>query len=151
MNKLIAISFIVISSGCTTSARNTPEVVSDNAKYDSFSCNALYQEANYLAIYGTELSKAVDSIRANDMVLIGFLGILSFPVANIDQNTSENESLAKVKGDMGLIEEISSKNNCSIKFESNESESYIVDNSTNPILGLKPINQSVVYKVVKSN
>ncbi len=149
MKQLIAISLIILVSGCTTSARNTTLVISDSTKYDSYSCDLLYTEAENLATKGTNLSKIVDRKRTSDMVLIGSFGIYSLPMVNVDQTTPENESLATVKGDMSLIEIASSKSNCPIKFESNESDSYIVDNSTNPVLGLKPIDQSVVYKAVK--
>ncbi len=133
------------------SARNTPAVITDSEKYNTLSCDDLKIEAGYLAIFGTELSESVDRERTNDMVLIGSLGLFSLPVINADQTTPENKYLSEVKGDMKLLEVVSSNKNCPIKFESNESEPYTVDNSTNPVLGQKPVDRSVIYNAVQLN
>ncbi len=147
--KATTVFLVVVVSGCTTSARNTQAVISDSTKYNALGCYELGVEAGYLAVFGTELSKSVDRERTNDMVLISSLGLLSLPAINTDQTTPENRYLSEVKGDMKLIEIVSSDKNCPIKFESNEFDPYIVDNSTNPILGQKPVDRSVVYNAVQ--
>ncbi len=146
---ILYILLIIFISGCSTSARNTPAIISDIGKYDALDCDELHSKADYLAKEGTKLSKAVDRERTNDMVLIGSFGLLSTPAVNLDPNTARSEFLSIVKGDMKIIEQVSITNNCPVKFQSNESEEYIVDNSTNPVLGLSPIDQNVVYKVIK--
>ena len=149
MKKLIIFILYFIVSGCTTSARDTPATINDYSKYISYSCDSLYTESLELARIGTELSRSIDRERTNDMVLIGLFGILSAPAVNPDQTTPENEQLSEVKGNMALLERASSKRNCPIIFKSNESVEYGVDNSSNPVLDLEPIDKSVRYKVIK--
>jgi hypothetical protein len=105
-------------AGCAKDANQVGATYISPITYESYSCAQLGEEAQRVSSRAAQSSGVQDQKATNDKVAMGvglivFWPALLFTTGN-DENTAE---LARLKGQMDAIEEISIKKKCGITFQ----------------------------------
>jgi hypothetical protein len=86
-------------------------------QYDSFNCRQLAEEAQRISARAAQAAGAQDSQATKDTVATTAAIIIFWPAAFFVQGDKQNAAeLARLKGEMEAIEQVSIRKQCGIQF-----------------------------------
>lgn len=86
--------------------------------YSSWTCAQIREEAERLSARAVQASGAQDRQATNDAVATGVAIVLFWPAAFFVRGDSVNSAeLARLKGEMDAIQQVSIQKNCGVAFE----------------------------------
>ena len=114
---LSAMTGAIALAGCaSTSDKITASYVSP-IQYESYSCRQLAEEAQRISAHAAAAAGAQDSQATKDAVATTAAIIIFWPAAFFVGGDKQNAAeLARLKGEMGAIEQASIRKNCGIQF-----------------------------------
>jgi hypothetical protein len=118
-NRLLSALSALALAGCATSSdKIAPSYVSP-LQYDGYNCKQLAEEAQRISAHAAAAAGAQDSQRTSDVVATTAAVIIFWPAAFFvggDKQTAAE--LARLKGEMDAIEQVSIRKQCGIQFRS---------------------------------
>jgi hypothetical protein len=120
MNKglLLALSALALAGCATSSDKIAPSYVSP-MQYDAYNCRQLAEEAQRISAHAVAAAGAQDSQRTQDAVATTAAVIIFWPAAFLVGGDKQNAAeLARLKGEMEAIEQVSVRKQCGIQFRS---------------------------------
>lgn len=111
-----ALSVLALAGSATSSDKVAPAYVSP-MQYDSYNCRQLAEEAQRISARASAAAGAQDSQRTQDIVATTAAVIVFWPAAFLvggDKQTAAE--LARLKGEMEAIEQVSVRKQCGIQF-----------------------------------
>jgi hypothetical protein len=113
---LVALTAL-ITGGCASSSDKITATYVSPIQYENYNCRQLAEEAQRLSRRASEVAGAQDSQATKDTVATAVAVVIFWPAAFMvggDRNTAAE--LARMKGEMEAIEQVSIRKNCSIQF-----------------------------------
>jgi hypothetical protein len=105
-------------AGCAKDANQVGATYISPITYESYSCAQLGEEAQRVSSRAAQSSGVQDQKATNDKVAMGVGLIVFWPALLFTKGNDENTAeLARLKGQMDAIEEISIKKKCGITFQ----------------------------------
>jgi hypothetical protein len=104
-------------AGCASKSSDIAAAYVSPLQYDSFSCHQLAEEAQRVSARASVAAGAQDSQSTKDAVATTAAVIIFWPAAFLvggDKQTAAE--LARLKGEMEAIEQVSIRKNCGIQF-----------------------------------
>ena len=117
MNRFPILFLAAALSGCASKAENIGASYVSPMTYDSWSCQQISQEAARVSARAAQLSGAQDSKATGDAIATGVGVVLFWPALFFIKGDSTTAAdLARLKGEMEAIEQVSIRKSCNIKF-----------------------------------
>jgi hypothetical protein len=115
---LSALSALALVGCATGSDKIAPSYVSP-MQYDAYNCRQLAEEAQRISAHASAAAGAQDSQVTKDAVATTAAIIIFWPAAFFVQGDKQNAAeLARLKGQMEAIEQVSIRKQCGIQFRS---------------------------------
>jgi hypothetical protein len=115
---LSALSALALAACATSSDKIAPSYVSP-MQYDAYNCRQLAEEAQRVSHHAAAAAGAQDSQRTQDAVATTAAVIIFWPAAFFVGGDKQNAAeLARLKGEMEAIEQVSIRKQCGIQFRS---------------------------------
>lgn len=107
----------ILAAGCATRAENIAAAYVSPLTYGPYSCAQLSVEAARVSSRAIALSGAQDSKATGDAVATGVAIVIFWPAAFfIKGDGATGAELARLKGEMEAIEQVSLQKKCGIEF-----------------------------------
>ena len=104
-------------AGCATSADKVAPSYVSPMQYDAYNCGQLAEEAQRISAHASAATGAQDSQVTKDAVATTAAIIIFWPAAFFVQGDKQNAAeLARLKGEMEAIEQVSIRKQCGIQF-----------------------------------
>jgi hypothetical protein len=114
----LALSAMALAGCATSSDKIAPAYVSP-LQYDGYNCKQLAEEAQRISAHAAAAAGAQDSQRTQDQVATTAAIIIFWPAAFFVGGDKQNAAeLARLKGEMDAIEQVSIRKQCGIQFRS---------------------------------
>lgn len=108
----------LVVAGCAKDANQVGATYVSPITYESYSCPQLGEEAQRVSSRAAQSSGVQDQKATNDKVAMGVGLVVFWPALLFTKGNDENTAeLARLKGQMDAIEEISIKKKCGIAFQ----------------------------------
>lgn len=119
MKKTLAIFFTcVLLSGCASSADNISAAYVSPNQYTGYSCKELQEEATRISARAMQVAGVQNSKSTTDAVATGVGVVLFWPALfMIKGDGTTAAELARLKGEMEAIEQVSIRKKCGIEFK----------------------------------
>ena len=118
MKSLAVILAAAILAGCATRASDVAPAYVSPLTYDRFSCDQLRDEATRVSSRAIAATGAQNQRAKNDAVATGVTLILFWPaVFLVRGDGAQAAELARLKGEMDAIEQVSTRKDCGIEFD----------------------------------
>jgi hypothetical protein len=116
VNILIVVMALTISA-CADKSAEIPGTYVSPIQYQSYSCRQLSEEAARILARATQVSGVQDKNAERDAVATGVALVLFWPAVFLIGGNKENRAeVARLKGELEAIEQVSIRKNCSIEF-----------------------------------
>ena len=110
-------------SGCADRSGEIQGSYVSPLQYQNFSCAQLTEEARRITSRANQVAGVQDSKASNDAVAMGVGLVLFWPSLFFIRGDRETRAeLARLKGELDAIEQMSIRKNCGIKFETRTRE-----------------------------
>lgn len=119
MRRSVTITVIaaITLAGCADKSGEIPSTYVSPMQYQNYSCNQLSQEAQRVSARAAQTAGVQDEQASSDAVATGVAIVLFWPAAFFVGGNKENRAeLARLKGELEAIEQVSIQKNCNIKF-----------------------------------
>jgi uncharacterized protein YceK len=104
-------------SGCASTSDKVAATYVSPMQYDGYNCRQLAEEAQRISARAAQASGAQDSQATKDTVATTAAIIIFWPAAFFVQGDKQNAAeLARLKGEMEAIEQVSIRKQCGIQF-----------------------------------
>jgi hypothetical protein len=121
---LTALAALALGGCASTSDKVTASYVSP-LQYDSYNCRQLADEAQRISGRAAQAAGAQDSQATKDAVATTAAIIIFWPAAFFVQGDKQNAAeLARLKGEMDAIEQVSIRKQCGIQFRTGQPMAY---------------------------
>lgn len=118
MKFMIAALAAAMLAGCASRASDVPAAYVSPLTYDGYTCNQLREEATRVSARAIAATGAQNQRASNDAVATGVSLILFWPAAFLVRGDGvQAAELARLKGEMDAIEQVSIRKNCGIEFQ----------------------------------
>jgi len=108
----------ILLSGCAQKSENVAGAYVSPLAYQGLSCRQIESEARRVSSRAASVSGIQDKNASNDAVATGVALVLFWPAAFFIKGKKENAAeLARLKGELDALEQISIKKNCGIVFK----------------------------------
>jgi hypothetical protein len=108
----------VVLSGCAKDASQVGATYISPVTYDAYTCPQLGEEAQRVSSRAAQASGVQDQKSTNDAVAMGVGLIIFWPAMLLTKGNDENTAeLARLKGQMDAIEQVSIRKKCGIQFQ----------------------------------
>ncbi len=112
---LVGVSMVL--AGCADRSGEIAATYVSPLAYQHYSCRQLGEEARRVSARATQVAGVQDKNAQNDAVATGVSLVLFWPALFfIDGNKENAAELARLKGEMDAIEQMSIRKNCGIQF-----------------------------------
>lgn len=117
MKPLAVLLAAAVLAGCATRATDVAPAYVSPLAYDAFSCPQLRDEASRISVRAVAATGAQNQRAANDAVATGISLVLFWPAVFLVRGDGPQAAeLARLKGEMEAIEQVSIRKNCGIEF-----------------------------------
>ena len=114
----ISMGLCVVLAGCASKAENIAASYTSPMVYESWSCPQIAQEAARVSSRAAQVAGVQDSKATGDAVATGVGIVLFWPaLLFIKGDSTTGAELARLKGEMEAIEQVSIRKSCGIKFK----------------------------------
>jgi hypothetical protein len=114
----IALVGAALVAACAKDANQVGATYVSPVLYDSYTCPQLAEEAQRVSSRAAQSSGVQDQKATNDKVAMGVGLVIFWPALLFTKGNDENTAeLARLKGQMEAIEQISIKKRCGITFQ----------------------------------
>ena len=118
MRLLITAACAIALCGCAKDANQVGATYVSPMIYEAYTCPQLGQEAQRISARAAQSSGVQDQKASNDKVAMGVGLIIFWPALLFTKGNDENTAeLARLKGQMDVLEEASIKKKCGITFQ----------------------------------
>ena len=118
MNRLLVGGLALALCGCASSSDKVAPAYVSPYVFDSLSCRQLAEEAQRLSSRAATLAGVQDQKRTQDAVATTVAVVVFWPAAFlVGGDNAQTAELAKVRGEMEAIEQVSIRKNCGIQFQ----------------------------------
>ncbi|MBY6067560.1 hypothetical protein KUW17_12460 [Leisingera aquaemixtae] len=108
----------MLASGCAQKSENVAGAYVSPLAYQGLSCHQIESEARRVSSRAASVSGIQDKNASNDAVATGVALVLFWPAAFFIKGNKENAAeLARLKGELEALEQISIQKNCGIVFQ----------------------------------
>jgi len=108
----------LVLAGCAKDAAEVAPTYISPITYQSYTCQQLGQEAQRVSAAAAQASGAQDQRATNDKVAMGVGLVVFWPALLFTKGNDENTAeLARLKGQMDAIEQVSIQKRCGITFQ----------------------------------
>ncbi len=115
---IVCFTALAIFSGCATRPEAVKAAYVSPLTYEPFTCEQLAAEAQRVSARASEAAGVQQQKASNDAVATGVALILFWPAAFFIKGKGTNEAeLARLKGEMETIEQVSIQKNCGFQFQ----------------------------------
>ena len=116
----IAIVSTMVLGACAKDADQVGATYVSPITYESFTCPQLAEEAQRVSSRAAQAAGVQDQKATNDKIAMGVGLVVFWPALLFTKGNDENTAeLARLKGQMDAIEEVSIKKRCGITFQHN--------------------------------
>ena len=114
---LCLISFLAVSTGCSTKADNVSGTYVSPLQYQSYNCNQIRQELTRVNRRVMEVAGKQDSAAAKDAVALGVGLVIFWPALFFMVGGDRKEELSRLKGEYEAIEVAAIEKECDVAAE----------------------------------
>ncbi|WP_043539487.1 hypothetical protein [Salinarimonas rosea] len=114
----IAIMVAAALAGCASRANDVTAAYVSPLTYESYTCDQLREEAARVSSRAVAATGAQNQRASNDAVATGVSLVLFWPAAFLVRGDgAQAAELARLKGEMDAIEQVSTRKQCGIEFQ----------------------------------
>ncbi|WP_372424889.1 hypothetical protein [Salinarimonas chemoclinalis] len=114
----VAILAAAVLAGCASRASDITAAYVSPLTYESYTCDQLREEATRVSSRAIAATGAQNQRASNDAVATGVSLILFWPAAFLVRGDgAQAAELARLKGEMDAIEQVSTRKRCGIEFQ----------------------------------
>lgn len=114
----VALASAAVLAGCAKDASQVGPTYVSPITYQSYTCSQLGEEAQRLSSRAAQASGTQDQKATNDKVAMGVGLIIFWPALLFTKGNDENTAeLARLKGSMDAVEQVSVQKRCGITFQ----------------------------------
>ncbi|MGP9821710.1 hypothetical protein ACTZWW_16965 [Salinarimonas sp. NSM] len=114
----IVILAAAMLAGCASRASDITAAYVSPLTYESYTCDQLHEEATRVSSRAIAATGAQNQRASNDAVATGVSLILFWPAAFLVRGDgAQAAELARLKGEMDAIEQVSTRKQCGIEFQ----------------------------------
>lgn len=115
---IIAVAGVAILAGCATKPDDIAPSYVSSYTYEGMSCQRLSQEAQVVSSRAAAATGAQEKERSQDAAMTAVAVILFWPAAfAVGGDGAQAAEVAKLKGEMQAIEDVSRRKGCNIQFQ----------------------------------
>jgi hypothetical protein len=112
------VSVACLLAGCASSSDKITASYISPMQYDNYNCRQLGEEAQRLSAHAAQAAGAQDSQATKDTIVTAAAIVVFWPAAFFVQGDKQNAAeLARLKGEMEAIEQVSIRKQCGIQFQ----------------------------------
>lgn len=117
-NQAVAAALCLLAAGCASRSEDVAAAYVSPMVYSSWSCAQIREEAARISARAAQAAGAQDRQATNDAVATGVAVVLFWPAAFFIRGDNVNSAeLARLKGEMEAIQQVSIQKNCGVTFE----------------------------------
>jgi hypothetical protein len=115
---VLAATTSILAAGCASRSEDVAAAYVSSAAYQSYSCRELSLEAQRVSSAAAAAAGVQDSQRTKDAVATTAAVVIFWPAAFfVGGDNAKTAELARLKGHMQAIEEVSIQKKCGIRFQ----------------------------------